>query len=173
MKRRELLGVGAIGFLGTGGITAVATGFGDSDESSSEMDGQESETPFNVFSVGEPTEEVIPWNVSLRNAGTKSRTVELKITAPARNDTLLDRSYSIPKGRFVSGKLREPMYYELQATLEEKQHVMGVGDSFDTCNEHWTTLTITGDGTIESESLHTTIACEDVDVRTPASNGVL
>jgi hypothetical protein len=161
MKRRELLGVSVVGLLGTGGITAVATDFGDSNESSSEPDDQDSETPFKMFSVGEPTEEVIPWNVSLRNAGTKSRTVELKITAPVRNDTLMNRSYSIPEGEFVSGKLREPMYYELQVTLEEneKRHVVGVGESFDTCNEHWTTLTMTGNGTIESESLHTTIAC--------------
>ncbi len=130
------------------------------DPDTNATDDTNTETSDGAFSVGDTTGKVNPHELTIQNDSDRSRTITLRVTDTETDETLLDRSYSLGGGESINGELRGPAEYRVTATLSDTgtEHVRKVGN-YDTCNDHWTTVTISLDGTVTSESIRTQAAC--------------
>lgn len=129
---------------------------------------------FETFAVGESNADVVPHAVAIRNESeAKTRTVTVQVTDTEADERLLDRSYDLPAGERIVGRVRSSSAYEIRvalsdhetATVEEVGHGM-----FDSCNSSRTTVTIADDGEVSAETMTTLVACHTATVTTPDSD---
>jgi len=181
MKRRELLGTGAVALLGMGGITAIATTAGDPLGRTPVGHDWDKSFPYDdletidTFAIGEPTDEFNPCGATVRNADTAPRRIAIRVVDTVRDEVLFDRSYTLAGGEQVSGELRTYTDYQIrvglpnQSSLGGSEHVEAVSHSaFDTCNEYGTTATVWSTRSITSKFVSTTAGCgENVEANLP------
>ena len=181
MKRRELLGAGAVGLLGTGGIAAVTTTAGDPLDGGQVGHDWDKSFPYDdletidTFAIGEPTDGFNPCGATVRNADTAPRRITVHVADTVRDEVLLDQSHTLAGGEQVSGELRMYTDYEIRVSLPEQsslggsEHVEAVSHSaFDTCNEYGTTATVWSTRSITSKFVSTTAGCvENVEASLP------
>lgn len=156
MRRRKYIAVLGASIPVAGCLSANAA----DDPDPNTTDDTNTDTSDEVFSVGDTTGKVNPHELTIQNDSDRSRTIALRITDTETDEMLLDRSYSLGVGESINGKLRGPAEYRVTATLSDTgtEHVRKVGH-FDTCNDYWTTVTISSDGTVTGESIQTQAAC--------------
>lgn len=130
------------------------------DNSGTEPSAVGTKTSDGAFSVGDPSGEVNPHELTVRNDSDRSWTIALRITDVERDETLLDRSRTLGGRESINGVLRGPAEYRVAVTVSDTgtEHVRTVG-YFDTCNEYSTTVLISSGGTVTSESIRTEAAC--------------
>lgn len=118
-------------------------------------------TSLKGFSVGETTSDTNPHGLTVHNDADSSRTVIVHITDTETNETLRDRSCSLGGGKDISGELGGSAEYRVTVTVPDSgmEHDTMV-DYFDTCNDYGTTVTISPDGTITSETVRTERECD-------------
>ncbi|QPV63460.1 hypothetical protein I7X12_02150 [Halosimplex litoreum] len=120
------------------------------------------------FAIGDPVEDVSPHTVTVVNDGNEIRTVAVSVAVPVRNETLLNRSYSLAPGERVRGELRRPAYYELAVDLPRREatHSDAI-ETFDHCNSYGTTVQIRSDGSLSARTGSTLAGCENAQFPTP------
>ncbi|AHG01174.1 hypothetical protein HALLA_18780 [Halostagnicola larsenii XH-48] len=157
MRRRELIAA-----LGVTLPTAGCLSANEADVPiTNATDKSDTEAFDGTFSVGDTTDTVGPHELTVENESERSRTISLRITDTKTDETLLERSYSIGGGGSINGELRGPAEYRVAVTSSETgtEHVRKI-EYFDTCNDYWTTVTISSDGTITGKSIQTQVACD-------------
>ncbi|WP_339104764.1 hypothetical protein [Haloterrigena salinisoli] len=123
-------------------------------------DDSDTETSDEAFGVGNTTGEANPHKLTVQNDGDRSWTIALRITDAETDETLVERSYSLGGREDINGELRGPAEYRVTVTVPDTgtEHVRKVG-YFDTCNDYRTTVTISPDGTVTSDSIRTEAGC--------------
>ncbi len=163
MKRREfIISLGA-GVLSTGCLSdsdATDPDTTTTDYSAIEMCATGTDA-LDGFSIGESTDSINPHGLTVQNDGDTPRTVTLRIIDTEFDKTYLNQSCSLDSGEAVSGKLRGTTEYRVTVTL----HKTGMAHNtnvayFDTCNDYETTVTLSPEGTITSETMRTEIECD-------------
>lgn len=136
--------------------------------SESQRDAIPVEESTRSFEIGERVDDVSPHGVTVVNDGNETRTVAVSVAVPVRNETLLNRTYSLAPDERVEGELRRPAYYELAVALPGSgaSH-RGAIDIFDHCNSYGTTLTVHSDGTVSSRTTSSLAGCERAQFPTP------
>jgi hypothetical protein len=168
MRRRGYITVLGVGIL-SAGCLSERDGAGPSTNTPNDADLEMCTTGENAlegFSVGESTTDINPHELTIQNDGDSSRTISLRITNADLDEALLDRSCLLGAGKDISGELREPAEYRVAVTMSdsEREHVTSV-DYFDTCNDYVTTVTLSPEGTITSETVTTEVACDSTSFR--------
>lgn len=163
MRRRGFIAALGAGILSAGCLSEREAG-GPNANTTDASDAELCTTGENAlegFRVGDPTNDSNPHGLTIQNDGDISRTVSLRITDAGGNESLLDRSCLLGAGTDISGKLREPAEYGVTVTLPDsrKRHDTIV-DYFDSCNDYRTTVRLSPDGTITSETVRTEVACD-------------
>jgi hypothetical protein len=120
------------------------------------------------FEIGERADGVSPHDVTVVNEGNETRRVAVSVAVPVRNETLLNRTYSLSPGERLAGALRRPAYYELTVGLPGRaaDHSDAI-DSFDHCNSYGTTVTVHSNGSFSSRTGSTLAGCENAQFPTP------
>jgi hypothetical protein len=135
---------------------------------------EEPSPEFDAFDIGEPSQDANPHDVTLWNDANTTRTITLNISAPVREETILQQSYTLQAGEEIHGVFREPAYYTLQGIVGDDGSEFTVTiDHFDTCNHYGTGVSINPDGEVETSMLSTAVGCPDeVTFPTPTSSQV-
>lgn len=163
MRRRGFIAALGAGIL-SAGCLSERDGAGPSANTTNDSDLEmctTGENPLEAFRLGESTTEINPHRLTIQNDGDSSRTVSLHITDADLDEALLNRSCLLGGSKDISGELREPAEYRVTVTLPDsgREHDTIV-DYFDTCNDYGTTVTLSPDGTITSETMRTEIECD-------------
>lgn len=171
MQRRELLSsVAAGGSLILGGCTTSNLGkvAPNTKISETESDRRSTSTALKGFEIGERMENVNPHSIVIVNKGEETQIIELSISAPVRNETLLEYTYSLSPGKKVRGKLWDPAYYNIRIHLPEvgKFHKKSI-NIFDYCNSYGTNIRIQSKENITSTTTSTTAGCNSPEFPTP------
>jgi len=181
MNRRDLLrSLGAAGVLAFAGCTADAGDAGDRDDTTTHTpDGDdEPDDSFERLDRGaDPVESFVvgdregvpfpddngPHHLHVYNDADRARTMTLSLRRDG--ETALDRTVSVPGGRRVDVTLNEPAAYRLAIDLDGEGSVTGAPvdvkrSRFD-CNGSWTAAAVGPEGTVETRTMSTLVACPD------------
>lgn len=138
-----------------------------SDSTDTPTESPHTDTPPNQFVVGEPTGEINPLGVTIRNEGGSARTVELTITDTKREKRLLQETVSVAVDGRVTGEIRAPSDYEVRAEVPEAgtDVVEEVDEGlFDSCNGYNTTVTVESGGELTAQTVTTLVLCKTATV---------